>query len=278
MLEKTIWPNGKKYAAVISINLDAEYFGRMYYPNINIEEGDILNLGITSIKYGLPKVLDVLDRYGVKASFFVPGGVAKKYPEAVHQAYARGHEIACRGNEFEIMAQFSKEEQFKMLNNARKEIFDVIGENPTGFRIPEGEINNDTLSVVKELGFKYSSSLSDDDLPYVHKNQNLVELPIHWELYDLPYFTFTFDPPIPPGQARSSKMEDVLDNWIIEISGARKYGTFFHLQIDPQAVGEQGRIFMLEKILDELTTDKDVWLTTDIEIANYYMERRNNHV
>ena len=40
-----IWPEGKKCAVMLSVNLDAEFYGRIYYPGINVDEGDIMRLG-----------------------------------------------------------------------------------------------------------------------------------------------------------------------------------------------------------------------------------------
>ena len=107
-------------------------------------------------------------------------------------------------------------------------------------------------------------------MPYVRESCGLLELPIHWELFDLPYFAFTFDPPIPPGQSRSARMDDVLKNWLYELEGARRFGTLFNLQLDPQAIGEQGRIFMLEELLTEIQKAEDVWVTTGEEIAAFF--------
>lgn len=47
-------------------------------------------------------------------------------------------------------------------------------------------------------------------------------------------------------------------------------GTLLNLQLDPQAIGEQGRIFMLEKFLDKVKESGDVWLTNGGEIAEYF--------
>lgn len=268
-IKKMGWPDNKACAAMISVNLDAEYFGRIYYPDINVEEGDILRLGRTGIRFGLPRLLDTLSSYGVKATFFIPGQVAKHYPEAVKAIVKEGHEIGCHGNYHEILAHLTKEEQLRVLKEATTCLEELAGKPLEGFRMPEGEINEDTYEVLKELGYTYSSSLSDDDVPYLREHCGIMELPIHWELFDLPYFTFTFDPPIPPGQARAASMDDVLVNWCHELDGARRWGTLFNLQLDPQAVGEQGRIFMLESLLDKMRVADDVWIATGSEIAQY---------
>lgn len=269
-IEKIVWPQNKKCAVMLSINLDAEFFARIYYPDMDVDEGDVLKLGRTGIEFGLPHILEVLDQYEVKATFFIPGAVAKRYPDAVKEIAKRGHEIGCHGNEHEILAHLTPEEQRAALSEARDTLAQLTQKMPIGFRMPEGEITEETLKIVKSLGFLYSSSLSDDDVPYCRKPINLVELPIHWELFDLPYFVFTFDPPIPPGQARSACMDQVLENWLYELEGARHFGTLFNLQMDPQATGEQGRIFMLEKLLAEMKCGDDVWIATGAEIATYY--------
>lgn len=269
-IERIRWPQNKVCAAMISVNLDAEFFAKIYYPDVEVEEGDILRLGRTGIRFGLPHLLEVLDRYQLKATFFIPGQVAKRYPDAVRAIAAHGHEIGCHGNHHEILAHMTGDEQRALLTEARDILQETTGQTPVGFRMPEGEITEETLSIAKSLGFTYSSSLSDDDVPYIRQPAGIVELPVHWELFDLPYFVFTFDPPIPPGQARSARMDDVLANWKTELEGARKWGTLFNLQLDPQATGEQGRVFMLEELIKEMQKNDDVWIATGQEIASYY--------
>ena len=268
--EKIKWPSGCSCAVMISVNLDAEFFGKIYYPDVDVNEGDIFRLGQVSIRYGLPKLLETLEKYDVKATFFIPGEVARRYPDAVKMIFQKGHEIGCHGDQHEIMAHLSLDEQRNVLERETKELKNLTEVDVKGFRMPEGEMNLDTYRALKSLGYRYSSSLSDDDIPYIEKNTGILELPIHWELFDLPYFTFTFDPPIPPGQARSARMDDVLENWFYELEGARRWGTLLNLQLDPQAIGEQGRIFMLEKFLDKVKESGDVWLTNGGEIAEYF--------
>ena len=72
LIEKTAWPQNKTCAAMISVNLDAEFSERSTI-RTSMDEGDILRLGRTGIRFGLPKLLAVLERYGVKATFFIPG-------------------------------------------------------------------------------------------------------------------------------------------------------------------------------------------------------------
>lgn len=261
------WPEGKSCAVLFSVNLDAEYYGRIFYPGIDVDGGDIMRLGKTGMEYGLPRLLDTLDSYGVKATFFIPGAVAERYPAQVKEIAGRGHEIGCHGDEHEVLGILTREEQKAVLQRAKEKLQNMTGRKIQGFRMPEGEMNEDTLEVLKELGFKYSSSLSDDDVPYIHQKTCVVELPIHWELFDLPYFTFAFDPPIPPGQSRSASMDEVLKNWEYEWEGTKRWGTLMNIQLDPQAIGEQGRIFMLEHLIEMVQAETGAWITTGEMIA-----------
>lgn len=263
----TAWPEGKTWGLMVSVNLDAEFYGKIFYPDMDVDEGDVLRLGRSGMEYGLPRLLDTLDHYQVKATFFVPGEVAARYPGKVKEIAKRGHEIGCHGDRHEILGRLSREGQKEVLRKGLDKLKAVTDKPISGFRMPEGEMNEETLEVVKELGFSYSSSLSDDDIPYRHEKTGLLELPVHWELFDLPYFTFAFDPPIPPGQSRSASMDQVLENWEYECQGAKKWGTLVNLQLDPQTIGEQGRIFMLEKLLEQVQADPCAWIATGEAIA-----------
>jgi len=267
--KKVTWKDGAKCAAMITINLDAQYFGKIYYPEMNVNEGECIMLGRPGIYEYLPKVLDVLDEYNVKATFFVPGAVAREYEIAVKDIIDRGHEIGCHGNYHENLALLTAEEQEAALAEATETLKSLTGTQPEGFRMPEGEISRETLAIVKKLGYTYSSSMGDDDVPYVDEN-GLVELPIHWELFDLPYFIFTWEPQMPQGHSRAASMKDVLENWFIELEGAKRFGTLFNLQLDPTTAGEQGRIFMLEEMLKVIKADSSIWLTTGKELADWY--------
>jgi len=264
--KKGSWPNGKNSAAMVTVNLDAEYFIKHFYPEADIEDGDSYLMGRNGMQYGLPRLLDVFDEYGVKATFFIPADVARRYPDHVREIARRGHEIACRGDRGENLAHLSAGEQRRVLAGAKETLKEITGCDPIGFRMPEGEITDETLSVVKSLGFRYSSSLADSDFPYVRQPAGLLELPVDWALCDLPYFAFVFDPSV---QRRVTPADDVLVNWKKEFEGSRRWGTLFNLQLDPQAIGERGRIFVLDELFRTMQAAGDVWFATGAEIQAY---------
>ena len=119
--------------------------------------------GVKVWKEGLPLLLDLYDKYGVKATFFYIANFAKQHPEIIKIVQERGHEIACHGlthrhdKAFDVM---SYEEQLEHLSTAKKILEDIAGEEVVSFRAPALRVNFDTPKALIEAGFKYDSSVA----------------------------------------------------------------------------------------------------------------------
>lgn len=119
--------------------------------------------GVKVWKEGLPRLLDLYDKYEVKATFFYIANFAKQYPEIIKIVQERGHEIACHGlthehdKAFDIM---SFEEQLEHLVTAKKILEDIAGEEVVSFRAPALRVNFDTPKALIEAGFKFDSSIA----------------------------------------------------------------------------------------------------------------------
>lgn len=150
----------------------------------------------------------------------------------------------------------------------------VCGVTPKGFRSPEGELTLDTLRIAKKNGLVYSSNLCDDDRPYWKDlgEDKILEIPIHWVNYDLPYFAFNYHPAFPAGQGRIANYTGVLNNWKDEFFGCHEYGLCYVLQLDPAAIGAPGRIGLLEELLDYIETFDGVWWTTGEKMYEYCLK------
>ncbi|MEG1726060.1 MAG: polysaccharide deacetylase, partial [Anaerovoracaceae bacterium] len=270
-MEKTTWPQNKKCAAMITINLNAELFWLQLDPDcVNMPK--TLSLGQYGMNRGLDRILEILDDRGIKATFFTPGWVAENYKEEILNIKAKGHEIAALGYAHENMALLTVDEQDAVMKKSINAIEKVCNVTPKGFRSPEGELTLDTLRIAKKNGMNYSSNLSDDDRPYfkdLGDKVELLEIPIHWANYDLPYFAFNYRPAFPAGQGRIANYTGVVSNWKDEFYGCHDYGLCYVLQLDPQAIGAPGRIGMLEELLDYMEELGDVWFATGSQMHDY---------
>lgn len=272
-MKKVNWKGGAQCAVMITVNLDAELFWMSLSPDV-IHRPKTMSMGQYGMKRGLGRVLDVFDEFGIKATFFVPGRVAELYPDKIREVVSRGHEIANHGYMHENFAMMTEEEQRDAMRKGFAAIKNICGIDARGFRAPEGELTLATLRIAKECGAVYSSNLSNDDCPYqkdLGESQSIVEIPIHWELFDLPYFAFNYHPAFPKGQGRVANYSQVLNNWKEEYYAYRDEGLCYVFQIDPQTIGTPGRIELLRELLAEIKKDGVAWCALGSEMAEFTM-------
>lgn len=269
--ETTTWPQGRRCAALITVNLDAEYFWLQLDPRAK-EMPKTLSLGQYGMLRGVDRLLDVLAHYQLKATFFCPGKVAETYPDKLRQIAAAGHEIGCHGYEHENLSLFSPAEQRERLQKAVAAIERVSGQPCAGFRAPEGDLTRDTLRIVRELGMTYSSDLYDDDRPYylpLGGGEEILEIPMQWANFDFPYLAFNYRPAFPFGQGRVACYGNMLSNWKDEFQGHYNHGLCYVMQLCPQTIGNPGRTAVLEEFLDFATAKEGVWFATGSEMHAY---------
>lgn len=113
---------------------------------------------IDSVKF----ILDILDRYNVRATFFVLGSTAEEHPEVLEMIYEKGHEIGSHAYSHEPLYRLTKGQFEEEIKQSIKIIYKTTGENPLGFRAPHFSINNKTkwaFEILERHGFRYDSSI-----------------------------------------------------------------------------------------------------------------------
>lgn len=268
-------PKGKMCAAFITVNLAAEFFW-ISLDKKAVDMPKTLSLGQYGMTHGLPRLFDLLDEYGIKASFFAPGRTAETYPYAMREIIERGHEISCHGYEYENLSLFTHDEQRERIGKAADAIEKACGKRPVGFRAPMGDLMLDTLDIAREFGMVYSSDLFDDDRPYFmdvnDKGGRILQIPMQWANFDLPYFAFNYRPAFPFGQGRIANYTGVLSNWKDEFTGHYNHGLCYTMQLDPQTIGSPGRITMLREFFDFMAEHEGVWYATGEELYKHCLE------
>ena len=121
--------------------------------------------------YYTPQVLAILQRYGIKATFFDVGYLVADYPNIVHQEYNQGNIVANHSWSHPVLTSFSAQGIQSQLNSTTNIIQATTGVRPTFFRPPYGAINNQVLAQAKNLHYMtvmWDGSAEDWDLPGVH--------------------------------------------------------------------------------------------------------------
>ena len=100
------------------------------------------------------ELLDILDRYDVKTTFFLVGGWVDKYPEMLKEIVSRGHEIGNHSDTHPHMSQQSEADIRKELHNMSDKVEKLTGVRPTLFRPPYGDYNNRVVTVSRSEGYE----------------------------------------------------------------------------------------------------------------------------
>lgn len=98
------------------------------------------------------KLIEILGKYNIKATFFVVGGWVDNFPESVKALSDAGHEIMNHSDTHPYMTKISKEEMKKEVDNCNNKIEAITGKRPSLLRAPYGDYNNDVVQAVRECG------------------------------------------------------------------------------------------------------------------------------
>ena len=100
------------------------------------------------------QLIDILEQYQVKATFFVVGEWVDKYPESVKALSDAGHEVMNHSNTHPHMNQMSREEVISDVEACNDKIESVTGVRPTLIRPPYGEYNDTVISAIRSIGME----------------------------------------------------------------------------------------------------------------------------
>ena len=263
-LQPVKWPGGAKVAVLFSFDVDNE--------TIPVRYGEPTVGALSQAQYGarvgLPRIVNLLDQHHIPATFFIPSvslaitpGMAGLIKQSGH------HEFAVHGWIHEMNMTLPDSAERALLKKAVAELTSLSGTTPVGYRAPSWNFSPNTLRIVREMGFRYESSLMADDRPY-ELNQNgmptgLVELPVEWILDDAPLFD-------PRGNSYSPPRE-VAKVWMDEFDRAFDEGTMVVFTMHPHISGHRSRIVALEQLIAHIESKGagKVWFATHKDAAEY---------
>ena len=218
---------------------------------------------------GTPRILDLLDKYGIKASFYIPGYVAETHEALVRDISARGHEIGHHGYMHEPPATLTPQQEADVLDRGSAVIERITGEKPLGYRSPSWELSESSLALLAERGFIYDSSLMGNDIPYIvdADGRDLIEIPVHWELDDVPYFNYA---PALGARNVAASPDHVYSVWSAAFDGLHHYGRSFMLTMHPHTIGRPGRLRMLERLIQHIQQHTAAPFMRAIDVARVF--------
>jgi peptidoglycan/xylan/chitin deacetylase (PgdA/CDA1 family) len=234
----------------------------------------------------VPRVLEILDRFDARATWFIPGTMAELYADLVRRIIERGHEVAHHGWAHEKISETDADNR-QVLEQGIAVLERLSGSPPRGYRVPGGFMTDDQLSLVREYGFLWDSSLQGSDFTayFVRmadsiaangtvtrgSDTDLIEVPVSWQLDDFPAFEFVWGF---NGGLRTPSQ--VLEIWKADFAFMRRsvsngvFAPCFHTQV----IGRGHRVLVLESLLEHVSSHNDVAFET---ISTYTDRWRGEH-
>jgi peptidoglycan-N-acetylglucosamine deacetylase len=264
------WPAGVRAAACFTFDVDAESPILVDHPEA-AGWMDVMSHQAYGPRTGVPRLLRVLDRQAMRATFFVPGYTAERWPEVIRSIRDAGHEIGHHGylHEGARSAADAGEEERRLLRGL--EALDAVaGVRPVGYRAPMWELSYRLPALLAKHGFRYDSGLMDADHPYrlaVSEEPgaaSIVELPGHWSLDDWEPYVYL---PGLSGSGVIASPDEVIARWTLELEALVDEGGLFVLTNHPFVSGRASRAAGLERLIRRAREIDGLWIATAAEIA-----------
>ncbi len=259
------WPGGNRVAVALSFDVDEEtgFLRSGYFSAQPLSRGEY------GSRAGMPRILAMLEKHRVPASFFIPAVSGQLHPQTVDAILASplGHEIGIHGWVHERLTDLSPAQERDLTRRAFDWWTKRLGRKPAGIRTPSWDFTGETLAIIRDLGFLYDSSLMGDDRPYeilaAGQPAGIVELPVEWILDDFTYYSYD------RASSAYHRMSDseVLDIYRGEFDRAYEEGTLFLLTMHPFVTGHRSRLAALERLVEHMRSKPGVWFATHEQVA-----------
>jgi peptidoglycan/xylan/chitin deacetylase (PgdA/CDA1 family) len=260
---------------------------------------DDISRGLFAGEVGVPRILRMFERFGIKATFFTPGHSIETFPEQIKAVVAAGHEIGAHGYSHENPIAMTPEQEEAVLDHCIGLITKLTGKPPTGYVAPWWEFSNITNELLLKKGIKYDHSLMHHDFqPYYVRvgdswtkidyskhpstwmkplarghTTKLIEIPASWYLDDLPPMMFIKKSPNSHGFVSPRHLEETWRDqfdWVY-----REYDyAIFPITVHPDVSGRPQVLMMLERLHKHIISHTGVRFVTFNEIADDFARRK----
>ena len=248
------WPQGN-VAVSLSFDVDAEAGLLGDSPTFE-RRLTALSEGRYGVTRGVPRILELLARHGIPATFFVPGHTADRHAGLVEKLLRAGHEIGHHGHMHLRSDKVSPQAQVEEMERGLEALARAGAPKPAGYRSSSWEITPETFALVVDKGFVYDSSCMGDDRPYYeqHDGRSILELPVHWSLDDWPMFGWGID-----AGGNYTSPGTLFETWRAEFDCARCERRHTTFTMHPEVIGRGGRFAALERFVESLVQEGEVW-------------------
>lgn len=267
------WPGGKRVAVIFNIAYEAWSDGQA--PGIG-PMGNVLKPGFFDTNAhswasfgalrGITRLLDIVDRQGVKASVMVNGVLAERHAKSVADILRRGHEIIAHSWGMDVIpAYFSEEDEVKNIQRTQSALTRATGLVAQGWISPRGTGSLVTSRLLAQHGFVHHGDCNDDDRPYVQEfgGRRIVAIPLTMDINDLP---FCIRYGRSPGELIQT-FEDTLEACRERETEPLMLDVTAHTHV----FGRPSGAWVYESIIERVKKHDDLWVCTRMQMAQHVL-------
>lgn len=268
------WPKGARVALWVQVNLEHFEYDQpgTVLPPVRQTPmiPDVKNAGWRDYgaRVGIFRLMEVLDRHGIRASAPTNAQVCTYYPEVIRETQRRNWELMGHGlTNARTLNGLSEAQERAVLRESMAALSEAMGRPPKGWLGPGLAENFGTLDLLAEEGFEYVADWCNDDQPYPIEvpTGRLVGVPYSLEINDFYAFLGAgLDPERFYGTMR--------DQFDVLYAEGEQTGRIYGLCLHPFVAGQAFRAKWVDKGLEYILGHEGVWAATAEEIANYYYE------
>lgn len=239
----------------------------------------------------IPRLVALLERYGIKGTFFTPGHTIDSTPAAVTPYVEAGHELAHHGWTHRLPVNLSRDEEEEEIVRGNESIKRISGRTARGYRSPAWDLSPHSIDLLLKHGIQYDSSLMGNDYDCYYARQGdvaelmkplvrgretaLIEMPISWSLDDYPAFEYMR---LPNGSVQQGLMNAtaVLENFVDDFTYMTRvcdYGILTYT-FHPHVIGRGHRMMMLERLVQRLIEGGAVFMTMEAAMQDWLARRQ----
>ncbi|MBV9873580.1 MAG: polysaccharide deacetylase family protein [Verrucomicrobia bacterium] len=272
----SFWPNGARMAVSLSLMFEAggqpiSGAGGFLAEPIQAGLPDLPTNALFAYGYteGIPRVLDLMDKHGIKLSSFMIGRAVETNPEIAREIVRRGHEAAAHGRTWENSYHLPPEQERQFIKDCADTIERVTGQRPVGWNAFYLRNSVHTLEILQDLGFLYHIDDPSRDEPFITpiRGKDFVTVPYTFHLNDLVLPPFQgYDP-----AAYVQTLTDEFDQLYAEAATQRR---MMVIAMHDRVSGHAARVRPLDRFLTYARGYKDVWFARKDEIARWALQTR----
>jgi allantoinase len=265
------WPRNARVAVWLIPNIEHYEFE---IPSVGMQTfnlvPDIINYGWRDYapRVGVWRLMEALDKYGMRGSVTLNSAVCEKYPIIIEEGKKRSWEFLGHGvTNSRFMNGLSEEDERKEIHQTVQTITKAVGKAPQGWLGPGLAETFITPDLLAEEGITYLCDWCNDDQPYPMKVKKgkLISVPYSVELNDIPFF-------LGKGNSGEDFMRAIMDQFDVLYEEGKDSGRVMAIAVHPFIVNVPFRHKYFVKALEYIARQKDVWLTTGGEIADWYYQ------